>query len=265
MESVQSLEYGARWLRDGLQESGHAGAFEIAEVDLTEASRIVKRLKDEGRGVTWTHVFVRAVSLTLARNPQLHQVVAGNQKIFPRSVDICLSAAGDASVTPTIIIEDAGNKDLFAIAAEVTRRTPDAKLEGERLVSTLNRWGWILPFSGVRRRLFRMLMRRVWYRRKVSGTFQVSCVPQVDVFAPLLFNTCGALGVGRVKDRVVAENGVPVVRPMVVLTCCLDHSVWNGMAAAQFLASMRQILESGEFAPAAALSPKKLEIVAAAS
>jgi hypothetical protein len=75
-------------------------------------------------------------------------------------------------------------------------------------------------------------------------------VPQVDVFAPLLFNTAAALGVGRVRDRVVALNGVPTVRPTVTLTCCLDHAVWNGMEAAQFLTGLRQVLESGDFAQA---------------
>src|SRR5215469_10505501 len=98
METVQNLDFGARWLRDGLHESGHAGAFEVLDVDVSEAAKILQRLKTDGRSVTWTHIFVRAVSLTLTRNPDLHQLVAGDKTIHPKSVDICLSVAGDSSV-----------------------------------------------------------------------------------------------------------------------------------------------------------------------
>jgi pyruvate dehydrogenase E2 component (dihydrolipoamide acetyltransferase) len=80
-------------------------------------------------------------------------------------------------------------------------------------------------------------------------------VPQVDVFAPLLFNTAAALGIGRVRERVVAVDGTPAVRPMVSLTCCLDHAVWNGMDAARFLTALRRELESGDFAQPCAVAP----------
>jgi hypothetical protein len=35
---------------------------------------------------------------------------------------------------------------------------------------------------------------------------------------------------------------------MVTLCCSLDHSQWNGMEAAKFLTSLRDIVESGAFA-----------------
>ena len=256
-EPVQSLDYGTRWIRDGLHEAVQAGAFAVIDVDVTEATRILRRLKSIDRDITWTHIFVRAVSLTLARNPELHQLVAGNKTIKPESVDICLSVAADSSVTPVVVIEDAASKDIFSIAAEVVRRAPGVVKEHEQLLGVLRRWGWIVPLSVLRRSLIGFAMRRIWYRRKISGTFQISSVPQVDVFAPMLFNTAAVLGVGRVRDRVIAENGFPVVRPVVSLTCCLDHSVWNGKAAATFLSELRQVLESGDFAPASILTEQK--------
>ena len=84
-------------------------------------------------------------------------------------------------------------------------------------------------------------------------------------FAPMLFNTSAALGIGRVRDRVIAVNGVPAVRPMVTLTCCLDHAVWNGMAAARFLTELRDILQSGDFAPPAEAVPQKADAKAASA
>ena len=266
MENIQNLDYGTRWLRDGLEKSAHSGGFEAMDVDVTAAAQRLKQLKVSNREVTWMHVFVRAVSITLARNPDLHQLVAGNKKVQPDSVDICLSVAGDASVTPVVIIEDAANKDILAVAAEVMRRSPEAVKESEQMLAILRRWGWILPLSFLRRGLIGFLLRQTWYRRKVSGTFQITCVPQVDLAVPLVFNTSAALGIGRVRDRVVAVNGVPAVRPVVTLTCCIDHSVWNGMAAAKFLMGVREVLESGEFAPSVIPPVRKtVELTAIAS
>src|ERR1700722_5109506 len=99
-DTVHRLDYASRWLRDGLHEAVHAGAFEILEVDVAKAAQILKELKAIDRSVTWTHIFIRAVSLTLARDPGLHQLVAGNKMVHPSSVDICLSVAGDEIVTP---------------------------------------------------------------------------------------------------------------------------------------------------------------------
>jgi pyruvate dehydrogenase E2 component (dihydrolipoamide acetyltransferase) len=262
MDRVRSLDFGARWLRDGLQESVSAGGFETLDIDVEKARSILAGLKDSGTRVTWSNLFVRAAAVTLARNPHLHKVVAGNHSLNPASVDICLSVAGEASVTPVVIIEDAGNKDLFAISAETARRIPEAVRDGERLVQSLQRWGWIVPLAAVRRLLLRFLLNRVWYRRKVSGTFQVTCVPQVDVAVPLLFNTAAALGIGRVRDRVVAINGSPAVRPMVTVTCCVDHAVWNGMDAARFLTEFKNIIESGDFAEIASEEPALMELSA---
>lgn len=254
-DKVQRLDYAERWLRDGLHEAIQSGGMEVLEVDVTGAAQILKRLKAKDRTVTWTHVFVRAVALVLARNPDLHQLVAGNKKIQPRSVDICLSVAGDSSVTPVVVIEDASNKDIFAIAAEVIRRAPQAVKENEQLLSILRKWGWIIPLSVLRRALLGFLFRRMAVRRKMSGTFTVTCVPMVDFAVPLVFNTAAALGVGRVRDRVIAVDGAPAVRPVVTLTCCVDHAVWNGLTCAKFLNGLRVILESGEFAEGMAAAP----------
>ena len=235
-------------MRDGLQECGRAGAVEAIEVDASVASVLLARLKSEGENITWTHVFVRATAMALQSNPELHRLVAGNKRLHPATVDICLSLDSESSVTPVLIVEDAANKDLRVIANEIRLRAPDARQETQKMVEGLRKLGWLVTFSRLRRFLMRFLLRRSWYRRRVSGTFQVTCLPGVDMFAPFLFNTAGALGVGRVSDRVVARNGQSQVRPMVTLCCSLDHSQWNGMEAAKFLSALRDIVESGAFA-----------------
>jgi pyruvate/2-oxoglutarate dehydrogenase complex dihydrolipoamide acyltransferase (E2) component len=244
---ITPTDYAERWLSAGLEVCGRAGGMELLDVDMTLAAETMQRFKSHGTPFTWTHLFVRATAMVLERNPDLHKLVAGNSSLRPSTVDICLSLAGDSSVTPVLIIEDAARKGLLALAAEITRRTPDATAEAQKVFGFLRRFGWLVPFAFLRRALFRSLFRNPKFRRKLSGTFQVTCVRQVDIAAPFLFNTAAALGVGRVSDRVVAFQGRAVVRPTVTLCCCLDHSQWNGMAGAQFLAGLRDVLESGDF------------------
>ena len=71
-----------------------------------------------------------------------------------------------------------------------------------------------------------------------GGTFTISNLGMFDVDA---FNAIivapqgGILAVGRIADRVVAIDGKPAVRPMMVVTLSCDHRVIDGAGAAQFL------------------------------
>jgi pyruvate dehydrogenase E2 component (dihydrolipoamide acetyltransferase) len=64
------------------------------------------------------------------------------------------------------------------------------------------------------------------------------------VGAASTFSTAGVLVGGAVTPRVVAAGGQPVVRPMMTATLSGDHGVWDGRAAAKFLAGVRRELES---------------------
>lgn len=240
---VERLDYAERWLRDGMRVVEPAGGIFAVEVDMSNALALKGRMKEAGTPVTYTHMIVHAAARTLAGHPELHRLVAGNTKLFPESVDICLSVAGEGAVTPVIIIENAGNKSLAEIAANVRECTPEAQRQDLRLHEILRTWGWIAPFGILRRALLRFLLARVRYRRQVSGTFQVSIVSSVDLAAPFLFNTAGVLGAGRVRERTVPVEGRIEIRPVLLLTCCIDHKVWNGLEAANFLNFIKMRLE----------------------
>lgn len=67
----------------------------------------------------------------------------------------------------------------------------------------------------------------------------------VDQFQPIL-NPPESLIVatGRIRDRVVAINGAPAVRPTMFCTVAADHRVLDGALAARFLASFAELLEN---------------------
>ena len=80
-----------------------------------------------------------------------------------------------------------------------------------------------------------------------GGTFTISNVGmfEIDSFTAVLNppETC-ILAVGRIADRVVAENGQMVIRPMMNLCLTYDHQVLDGAPAAKFLQTIKHYIEN---------------------
>jgi pyruvate dehydrogenase E2 component (dihydrolipoamide acetyltransferase) len=240
---VEPLDYAERWLHDGLSVIASPGGFLSVEVDMSNAVSLRQRMKDNGTPVTYTHLIVQATAKALSDHPELHVLIAGYKRLNPENVDICLSVAGESAVTPVLLIKNAGNKSLMEIASEVRDGAAKVQQEDKKLHDALRRWGWLLPTGFLRRGLLRFLLKRISYCSRVSGTFQVTLVPSVDYFVPFLFNTAAVLAGGKVRDRVISVDGQIVSRPILSLTCCHSHKIWNGMNTALFLNAVKNHLE----------------------
>jgi pyruvate dehydrogenase E2 component (dihydrolipoamide acetyltransferase) len=245
-DRTESLDYAERWLSDAFVVIPPPGGVGLLEVDMSRPRALLGQLRDRGVPVTFNHVFVRAAALALAQNPKLHLLVAGTRRVYPERVDIGLSVAIDSFYAPVMILEDAARKTLPALVEEITRRTPEVREKAERDLRFMRGVGRLVPFAWLRRLILRLLFNRLAFRRQLVGTFQVSCVPTLDTPVPLVVTAAAVLGVGRVRDRVVAIDGQPAVRPTVVLSCTLDHKAWDGIRTAQFMNAVRKILEEGE-------------------
>jgi pyruvate dehydrogenase E2 component (dihydrolipoamide acetyltransferase) len=242
-DRIEKLTAAERWSRDGLRAIEHPGGVLTIDVDMSHAMASKESLNKAGNAVTYTQMLIVAVASVLTTHSALHRLIAGNRRLLPGSVDICLSISGDNALTPVLIVRDAGKKSLFEISQEVRTGAGKARSDQEERLAVLRKWGWIVPSAFLRRALIRCLMNRLWYRRLASGTFQITVVSTVDMFVPFLFNTAAALGAGRIRDRVIAVNGKSEVRPILPLACCFDHKVWNGMDTAQFLNAVKEELE----------------------
>ena len=254
---IRKLDHSERWFRDGLAACRPPAFSESLEVDVSRVRDLIAASRERGSHLTYAHVLVRAAALALSSNPDLHAMVCGGKVHYPSQVDIALSVNAPTSVAPIMVIRSADQKNLIAVADEIVRRVPEVQEEHERLLAILRRWGWLLPFGFLRRRLLVLLFRSVEFRRKGSGTFQVSIVPGVDTIATPLFSSCAILTAGKAKDRVIALNGEPAVRPTIHLTCSADHRAWNGHDCQTFLLAVQQILQSGKLD--SEISPMTLE------
>ncbi len=83
-----------------------------------------------------------------------------------------------------------------------------------------------------------------------GGTFTVSNLGMlgVDSFIAIINPPqCAILAVGRVAPRVVAEDGMFAIKPVMTATLSADHRVVDGAIAARFLRHIKEDLERGEF------------------
>jgi pyruvate dehydrogenase E2 component (dihydrolipoamide acetyltransferase) len=240
----EPLDFAERWLLDGLRVLRPPFSVVQISVDMTEGLRRLEELRRSGVPATHTHLLVHATARALAANPKLHQMIAGSRRHRPPRVDIGLSVTGETFVAPVLVIEGADTKTVAEIAAETTRRAPEVREADQRMLRTLRRWGWVLPFGFLRRGVLRLLFASPTFRRKGAGTFQVSTVP-MDWACSSTFATAGVLMGGQVASRVVVVDGQPAIRPVMTLTLSGDHAVWDGRAAARFLAAVKAEIERG--------------------
>jgi pyruvate/2-oxoglutarate dehydrogenase complex dihydrolipoamide acyltransferase (E2) component len=209
---------------------------------MSEAMRRIDALRSAGVHATPTHLLVYSAARALAATSNLHQVVTGNRRYRPTRVDIGLSVAGESFVAPVLVIEGADRKTIAEIATETVRRAPEVREADRRMLNSLNRWGWLVPFGFLRRAILRLLFRIPAFRGKGAGTFQVSTVP-VDWASASIFATTGVLFGGQIRSCAVAIEGQPAVRPLMTLTLSSDHGVWDGRGGACFLAAVKAELE----------------------
>jgi pyruvate/2-oxoglutarate dehydrogenase complex dihydrolipoamide acyltransferase (E2) component len=247
-DRYQKLDFADLWMRDGLRVCRPPGGWVSVEVDMTKSLEIVGDVATRKVNLNWHHVIFRATALALARHPELHKLGAGSRVMYPQNVDLGISLAGESFVSPVMVLRGAELKELPVLAKEMISLIRKAKVDDHKMRAILRRWGWLIPFSSLRRLILAFLFKQTWFKRGGVGTFQISCISDLDAVCPFMFNTAAILGIGGVRERAVVVNGSIEIRPVVILTCCGDHELWDGRIAATFLGKLRNILESGELA-----------------
>jgi pyruvate/2-oxoglutarate dehydrogenase complex dihydrolipoamide acyltransferase (E2) component len=245
-DTLIPLSHGERWFVDGFSVMPHPGGVIIRLCDMTQAQKALDALRARGLPGTWMAIFVRASALALKRYPEAHLMMAGYNKVRPLHADIGLSVAGRTSYAPVLIVPSAEERSLPEIVAFLQQEVPATREKEVRDLAGMKRLGWIIPFGPLRRFILRLLGRSMWFRRRLVGTFQVTCVPNIDIGLPLVFYSGSAVFFTRITDRVLAVGGQPVVRPTVWITLALDHKMLDGRIGAGLLDAIIRVLESDE-------------------
>jgi pyruvate dehydrogenase E2 component (dihydrolipoamide acetyltransferase) len=190
-----------------------------ARVDLAVSMR--QQLKDSVPGaekVTMTDFLVRACALALQKFPEVNSSWIDGRFQRKRSINIGLAVApaeGMGLLVP--VVHDADMKDLVQISIE-SRQVIERARSGR-------------PAEG-----------------DLSGaTFSISNLGMfgVDEFVAIINPPESAiLAVGAIKDVPVVDGGKIVPGKVMRMTLSVDHRVFYGATAAQFMAEVRRLIEN---------------------
>ncbi len=215
--------------------------FGLVLVDMTQAKKALRILRDGKIPATYPHLIVRAVALAYARDPQSLQIVCNYERVTPGTLDVGLSMAGQTSYAPVVVVPAVNQKPLAVLIQAIADAVDAAAAKEAGDLAALYRWA--IPFRWLRRWILRVLNRSLNFRTTIVGNFQVTCLTNIDMVVPLVFYSSGILGVGAIRDRVIAREGVAVVRPTVWLTGVADQSMRDERGA-NALQAIREVLES---------------------
>jgi pyruvate dehydrogenase E2 component (dihydrolipoamide acetyltransferase) len=163
--------------------------------------------KSLGVRPTHTDVLVALVARTLAKHPRVNGTWTGTGIRLNPEINVAVAMAVDDGVV-TAVIRNAAKLGVGEIA--VQRRDLTERARANRLRPD--------DLSG--------------------ATFTISNLGMhhVDSFTAIIVQPqAGILAVSAIKDRVVAVDGHPAVRPMMSLTLSSDHRVVDGARAAAFM------------------------------
>jgi pyruvate dehydrogenase E2 component (dihydrolipoamide acetyltransferase) len=222
VETVEPNRMQATIARRMLESKTTVPEFQVtveARVDLAVSLR--QQMKDSVPGaekVTMTDFLVRACALALRKFPEVNSSWADGKFLRKRAINIGLAVAptqGMGLLVP--VVHDADLKDLIQISIE-SRQVIERARSGR-------------PGEG-----------------DLSGaTFSISNLGMfgVDEFTAIINPPEAAiLAVGAIKDVPVVEEGRIVPGKVMRMTLSVDHRVFYGATAAQFMAEVKRLIEN---------------------
>ena len=208
----------ARRLKDSQNTAAMLTSFN--DVDLQAVIELRKKYREtfeEKHGVRlgFMSFFVKASIEGLKRFPTVNAYVDGDDIVYHDYYDIGIAVASPRGLVVPVI-RDAEAKSFAQIETEISdlgKKARDGKLAMEDLM---------------------------------GGTFTIT---NGGVFGSMLSTPIlnppqsGILGMHRIEQRPVAEDGEVVIRPMMYLALTYDHRIIDGAEAVRFLVTVKESLE----------------------
>jgi pyruvate dehydrogenase E2 component (dihydrolipoamide acetyltransferase) len=178
--------------------------------------QLIAEWESAGVRPTYTDLVVKAAAKALTQHPLMNSVFADTEIALLGDIHVGIAVAIDAGLVVPVI-RHADRLSVREIAVESARLAAAAR-------------GGTLGLDDM-----------------AGGTFTVSALGMygVDSFTPILnAPQSGILGVNRIRDDVGWDGERPIKRKAMCLSLTWDHRVLDGAPAAQFLGTVRDLLEA---------------------
>jgi 2-oxoglutarate dehydrogenase E2 component (dihydrolipoamide succinyltransferase) len=159
--------------------------------------------------------FVRAVVEALKRAPVVNASIDGNDIVYHGYYDIGVAVSTDRGLIVPIL-RDADKMSMAEIEAKIAESAEKART-GKLTLEEMQGGTFTITNGGV----FGSLM----------------ATPIIN--AP----QCAILGMHKIQERPVVENGQIVIRPMMYVALSYDHRLIDGKESVTFLVSIKELLE----------------------
>jgi len=191
--------------------SAHATTFNEADV-----SEVLKILKEENKKISFTSFLVKATTDALRDFPFLNSSLVNDKIIVKKYYHIGIAVdTKDGLIVP--VVKNADKKSLAEITREIRELTSRAR-KGDLSIEEVKGGTFTISNAGMYGSLF---------------------------FTPIINQPQSAiLGIGRITQRPVFVDNQLEVKPMIYLCLSYDHRIIDGALAQQFLARIKQNIES---------------------
>ena len=190
------------------------------EINMQAVMDLRKQYKDKfekqhGVRLGFMSFFVKAVVEALKRFPGVNSSIDGKDVVYHGYYDIGVAVSTERGLVVPII-RDADNLSMASVESSIN------------------------DFAG------RARNNKLTLEEMTGGTFTVT---NGGVFGSLLSTPIlnppqvGILGMHKIEQRAMVENGEVVVRPMMYVALTYDHRIIDGKESVQFLATIKDLLE----------------------
>ena len=193
------------------------------EIDMSAVMAARNRHKDafekkHGVRLGFSSFFAKAVVAALREVPEVNAEIDGEEIVFKNYYDLGMAVSAPTGLVVPVI-RDCDRKSFAEIEsalAELAARARDGKLSPDEMR---------------------------------GGTFTIS---NGGVFGSLLSTPIlnrpqsGILGLHKIEDRPIAQDGQVVIRPMMYVALSYDHRLVDGREAVTFLVRVKQAIEDPE-------------------
>jgi pyruvate dehydrogenase E2 component (dihydrolipoamide acetyltransferase) len=207
--------------RTSLSKSRIPHFYITATIDMQAAIELRRQVLETAERIghsipTITDLCIRATSLTLREFPALNARFDGDTITNHQDINIGLVIGlADGMLIP--VIKRADQLNLYSLATatqQVRQRTETGQLRASDMG---------------------------------EGTFTISNLGmfEIDSFTAVINPPeVGILALGKIKEKPTIVNGAMVARPLMIATLSVDHRVVDGIVAARFLTTLKDILEN---------------------
>lgn len=191
----------------------------VSHASMVKCKELRQAMSSKEMKISFTSMFIKACAKALRHHPDVNVSMGTDEVICHAHVNIGV-AVHTAQGLLVPVVKDADTKGLMDIDKEVRQLSEKAR-------------------SG-----------RLSEDDVAGGTFTVSNLGmfEIDVFTPIINAPEAAiLGVGSITERATMTSDMLFMEPQVGLCLSIDHRLIDGAPGAEFLATIKRIVESADF------------------